>query len=209
MEVVKILNQFGQKFRIESPTTYSEVKTGTFQKLIEGWDGKFNPKSLVVLYSILTNTKFTDISTSKSSKLEIAIYKVVGFIAAEDLNQLKTPETFTYKGRIIKLPKRLERLTVGQNLRVKQVLMKDFRLCISTITAVYLQPLIDESEYNDDRVEELALEIEEYPITLTYPMASFFIEQLVISGTRWQNLTNRSLSMRDKLQSLKRLLKGL
>lgn len=182
------------------PENYDEVKTGLYERMIAEWDGKFNSKSLIKLFSILTETDFETVSSEKNDKLISTLAGLVGFIAQSTLEDLPLPNHLVFKGKKIILPKQLGKLTFGQNLRVHQMLSTNFRTCLSDVSAVYLQPLIDNSKYNDDRVDELILEIKELPVTVVYPISSFFIKQLSSYGTKRTWLLNLKFRMKRWLR---------
>jgi len=172
----------------EIAEAWDKLSTLTYQRIIAEWDRK----DLIRLFSIMSGIEYAAIATSDSEELEDALLIATKFVFDEkpDFKSVPVPEQFTLGGKTIKIPKKLGRLSIGQNIHVRQRLAKSktYDELISFTCAVYLQPLLDEGDFNLDRVEEIEKEILTMPITQTYPVGFFLLSQRASYGMGWRNV---------------------
>lgn len=175
----------GSKDEIEVPLTYYDMPTWMYEDIHEKWDGLLTPESLIKLFSIVTKRNFKDYASSTDSKLESLLLNSVRFILENqmDMNALVRDDSFSIDGITVVLPTELKKLTLGQNLYIRRCLYnKDIRSGIALACAVYLQPLLDNDNFKDDRVEYWADRIRQMPIVKTYPIGFFILRRLNSSG---------------------------
>lgn len=177
------------------PDSWERLPTGTYQRIVGEWDGK----ELIKLFSILSGIDYAGIAESNSQELEEHLIAGTAYIFASkpDFMGFDIPETITLSGVTVKVPKLLGRMSIGQNIRVRQrlaalmvkagldkkeeVLQADldviYAQLIACVIAVYLQPRVDGGIFNDDRAEILEAEVEKMPIIQTYVLGFFFARE--------------------------------
>lgn len=176
----------GKTIEGKLPLTLYETPTGMFEKVYDKWDGLVTHESLAKLFAIITDQDIKDYLDSTDERLEATIVKCTQFILENqvDLNKLEVPKFFKYKEDLIMLPTELRNMTLGQNLYIRsRGINKDIRGCVALATAVYLQPLIDHTGFNDKRAEALAMEFRDLPITEIYPIGFFICRRLNSNGS--------------------------
>lgn len=203
----------GSKDEIEVPLTYYDMPTWMYEDIHEKWDGSLTPESLIKLFSIVTKRDFKDYVSSTDNRLESLLLNSVRFILENqvDMNKLVRRDTFEISGVTVPLPTELKKLTLGQNLYIRRCLYnKDIRAGIALACAVYLQPLLDNDHFKDERVEYWADRIRQMPIVETYPVGFFILRRLNSSGNGLTKLWALICSIMQRsttavLQSLPRL----
>lgn len=201
------------------PDSWRVCSTGIFQRILRDWepDKPIAARDRVKLFGILTGTEYKAVSESKDEVLEAAIWQVTSFVYYEpmDFDALLRPKTLTVNGRTVEIPDRMGRMSIGQNIHVRQAIMSGVNpaALVSLATAVYLQPLLDAAvvngkevpaEFNYERAQEIEKHILEMPVTEIYPIGFFFSRQLTPSGsTQWNSLR---LKILRKVQNVRRSL---
>lgn len=174
----------GEKKVVSCPTKLKDLTTEKFQRIALDWsyDGTF--QSLVKLFGILTDQRFSTYLES-TSILMATILRLTQFVffMDGDLLAMEKPKEFRYNGRVIPIPSKLGRLTLGQNLQIKQALKGNPRGYIALALAVYLQPIIDGTPFDEERMAVLQKEFEALPITETYHVGFFYSSQRTPSGS--------------------------
>jgi len=84
----------------------------------------------------------------------------------------------TMEGKQIKFPNSLDFTRYGQKSMLKNILLKETGIEqeISTIFAIYAQPLID-GKFNSQRIPEVKKLVDEMPIIEVYPYVLFFFKR--------------------------------
>jgi hypothetical protein len=181
-----ISNNLGQKAKV--PATMFEWSTGLFQTLVKEWDGKDRVK----LFCIFTGWEYEKIMASKSPELDEMIMKITqhAFTNQLALDTIPVPYSFKIKGIEVPIPKKIEAMTIAQNMHVRNALMacKDIRELISYCLAIYLQPYID-GEFDYEKALTFEEEIKEKPIIETYALGFFLLMRLRNAGkSGWPDL---------------------
>lgn len=169
--------------KIKIPETWGETSTEQFQNLYkQEWDGK----DLIHAFTILSGLDKKMVATSYDPALEQKLLVCTNFLYHEpDFKNAKPPEYFEINSRIVKIPKKIGRLAIGQSIHVRQesINVKYLEEMIGYTIAIYIQPLFDESDFDYDRAMELLPDVLKLPITQTYPVGFFLLKSLQKSGT--------------------------
>lgn len=186
--------------KITCPESWEETSVDQFQRIIREWDGV----DWIQLFSILSGLEVNDIKTSTDHKLETALYQCIQFVFAKsELEDLPIPEELTLRPiwfkdspivcDVVPIPKKLGRLSIGQAIQARKLLegTKDIRECISSVTAIYFQPLIDRTEFDMLRALEIEQIISKMPITKIYPIGFFLVRRLNESGKKQRSVWNQ------------------
>lgn len=185
MKRIKFELKGGRIDIVDVPLTLYDVSTYSYQRIIKEWNGSLaKPTDAVRLFAIITNRPYVDYIESKDANIAEIILKSIRFMfdGSVELKELPLPTHF-YGHEI---PKDFGKLTVGQNLHIKQAFVEanDDRECISLIIAIAMQPIIDGGNFNDERIEFYRNEFDKLPITTTYPIATFLFNLLRPRGLR-------------------------
>lgn len=176
---------------VELPQSWDEVPTLMFQRIATEWDCK----DLISLFSIVSGIDYQAIRESRDGNLERKLFGATQFIfqSKTDFSKLPMPKAFFWRGREIKVPRNLGKLSIGQSVALKQrmfdhanimkdklqapMFAKDFLFdgLISYACSVYLQPLIDSVAFDSDLATDIEQEILKLPITSTYPLGFFLL----------------------------------
>lgn len=179
-----LVYRVNKKERIECPTCWEECTVEVFQRVYanckEGDD-------LIKIFSALTGLPYAQVSETKADELELELYRAVAFVLYDEerFRYIERPDTIKILGKTITIPKKIESLTVAQNFHVRSKMIgaKNIETLISFATAVYLQPLIDESKFDLSRAKEIEKEILKMNIFDIYPIGSFLLGKLKKSGS--------------------------
>lgn len=199
------------------PEKWKETNTDTFQRIIRDWDGY----DWCQLFSIVSGLPIDYVKESKDGKLEEVFYRCISFILNENpfsengmqsFTDLPMPERLHFMERSGKtgmwyfIPRHLGRLSIGQAIQARKSLegVKDTRESLSIITAIYLQPIIDNAKYDHLRAIEIEQDILKMPITDIFPIGFFLLRQLKNNGS-WLGIDFDQLIMRTK-ERLRKLL---
>lgn len=192
----------------QCPICWQEVDVRTFQAIMRDFAEGDNQ---VKLLSILTDTTYGRIYEAESEDLDAAVYQATAFVFNEPqtFRKVTMPATFTVGGKSVTIPTKLNRLTIGQNFTIRAAMAKAANLesLISLATAVYLQPLVDESKFDLDRAKELEVAILKMNVFEVFPIGFFLLSKLNNSGASglldW--LLKKIRRMRSGITSQRRL----
>lgn len=169
---------------INIPIGWSEVSTELYQKL-----KSVDEPTVVKLFAVICGMKDAEIADAKNEELEMMIYNLSSFVFSDEyFRYYKTPDYITIDGKDIQLPKNLESMTIEQNLIVRQRLSncKFLEELIAFCTAIYLQPKIDNSIFNQERAKEIESRLLQMPIDQVFPIGFFLLNRLKNSGKSGQ-----------------------
>lgn len=172
------------------PESWKETSTDQFQRIVRDWDGE----DWILLFSIISGLNVDHVRESKDGKLESTFYMCIRYVF-EDMvkwEELPVPKSIVFMSRAIPIPQNIGRLSIGQAIQARKSLegVKDTRECLSIITAIYLQPLIDGAKFDHVRAIEIEQDLLLMPITDIFPIGFFLLRQLQNNGSWLQNALN-------------------
>lgn len=180
----------------DMPVSWETTSTGKFETMASEWD----KEDLIKLFSILSGIGYTAINTSTDRDLEENLIRCTRFVFTDsDFKTAPVPEILTINGKDVQIPKNVGSLSIGQNIHVRQEIDRIVQLrgekatyeeLISYACAMYLQPLVDEMEFNYERAIALREKIKELPITVTYPIGFFLLSPMMKNGLHWRSVLN-------------------
>jgi hypothetical protein len=189
-----------EKVTLSIPESWNEISVEQYQRIVKEWDGY----DWIKLFSILSGLEVNDISTSTDGKLETTLYRCIQFVFEKsELENIPMPKklelrTIWFKDSplvydSVTIPENLGRLSIGQAIQARKLLeeSKDIRECISSVTAIYLQPLIDKGPFDMLRAIEIEQVILKMYISKIYPIGFFFLNQLSESGRKHESVWSR------------------
>lgn len=168
----QITDNKGKRMKVECPSSWDEL---TLKNLldIENCD-----RAPLTIFSLLTGIEFDILRDSKQEDLEYQIYLAIEFVHdSPKWDELKPPSNIVIDGRVIKIPKDISVLTLGQKIMFDQTLVNATNLTqvIPQALAIYLQPLIDGAKYDRDKQEAAQKVILTLPATQMYALVNFFL----------------------------------
>jgi len=182
------------------PESMDQVSTAIYQKLVPVSDR-------LEAYEIISGVSRETLERLISPDLEFALSNCLLLIKSDaEFKKQEVPKRLIIGDLEVKIPKRIEGLSVGQAIHVRQHLesCKFYEQAISLTVAIYLQPEYDGLPFDFDQALELEQEILKLPITETYPLGFFLLSLMTNNGndfiSRWsRTFTNLfSLSLRNE-----------
>lgn len=170
------------------PTCYDELKVKHYIRIIREWEDGTDvaDRDYFKLLNILADDRYTGMA--ENSETQATLINLVGWVISEPFDFDKAlPKVLPFNGKLIDIPEDPRELSIGQNIHLRRdYIDKTTKLeeNIAIATAIYLQPIIDNSLFNIKRAEKIAKEIEEMPISLIYPIGFFLLERAMRFGER-------------------------
>ena len=184
--------------KVKVPVCWEDTTTEMFQRYVKEWDAK----DRIQLFCIQTGYEYDKVKASTDIELEAIIERTTDYVfqSVVSWEDLVVPKTMKVSGKWITMPTNIEDLTIEQNLVIKGALSlaKDLRELISLAIAVYIQPIVDGTEFDHDRYKVLEKEILHKPILDTYALGFFLLSRLRSTGT------NGSHTWRQTIRQLTR-----
>jgi hypothetical protein len=193
--VVVTFSELREKF----PKGWGDLTLGQFQGIYREWevDKPAHERDYFKLLTILGGYKETNPTPEK----EEAIYQLTRWVNEEPINYSTDVRAFVdvdgYKVRIEKV----EELSIGQNILVKQELdkAKYMEECLSMVLAIYLQPRLDGKKFDFERAKEWELRLRECKASELYGLGFFLLTRALKRGKsspmRWFQIRNSLLNM--------------
>ena len=174
----------GEKF--SCPSCWDEMKVRHYIRIIKEWEDGTDiaDRDYFKLANILMDGKFTDFS--KTTENQLTLIDLVGWVITEPFDFDKAlPKVLRFRDRNIDIPEDPRELSIGQNIHLRRdYIEKSNKLeeNIAIATAIYLQPIIDNSLFNMRKAEAIAKEIEDLRIALIYPIGFFLLNRALKFG---------------------------
>jgi len=180
--------------RKEIASSWMGLKTGHYEKLVPILALPEEERDYFQVFKILTETDFKEWRPSVEN--EVTIWNAIKWILEEKFtfsNEIPKVLAVPFKEKLITIPKKIKGLTIGQNIALKQLIERSKYLDenVSSAVAIYLQPLIDESKFNSERVEEIKKEVEQMPVYLIRPLGFFLFKSVWPRGNGQMNYWQR------------------
>jgi len=184
--------------------SWDEVKTRTYITIVRDWDSDVDiaERDYFALLNILTDNKY---KYDQSVENQITLIDLIGWIIFQPaaFKEAPLPKVLQFKDAVIDIPQNIRELSIGQAIHMRREIerLKILDACIPIAIGIYLQPLIDKGKFNLSRAKEIAAEVEEMPITLTYPIGFFLLRSAMRPGRSTPGIWHRVSS------NLKRILR--
>jgi hypothetical protein len=184
--------------------SWDEVKTRTYISIVRDWEPETDiaDREYFNLLNILTDNKY---KYDQSVENKITLIDLIGWVIFQPapFKEAPLPKVLQFKDAIIDIPQNIKELSIGQAIHMRREIerLKILDACIPIAIGIYLQPLIDKGKFNLSRAKEIAKEVEEMPITLTYPIGFFLLRLAMRLGPSTPGIWHRVSS------SLKRILR--
>ena len=180
------------------PSCYEQLTTRQYELLIPELAKDIVDRDHFKMFQVLANTSFQEFHAT--SENEVTIWNAIKWLYEQHFEFGEMPKVLRIvecdKDRIVRIPKDVTKLSIGQNVRLKQIIAESKYLeeNLSAAVAVYLQPLFDEAKFEDDRAMEFKETIEQMPVYLIRPIGFFLLTHASGSGGRQVSLWRRTLN---------------
>jgi len=166
--------------RKEFPSCFEELKAREYELLVPEWAKE--KRDPFKEFCILSGFD----SFVGSSENEVTIWNCVKWMYDPININTEVPRVLKVNERLLTIPKDVRKLSIGQNIHLKQVVSEATYLDqnISIACAIYLQPLYDNAKFDYDRALELKKVIEEMPAYLIRPIGFFLLTHALPHGRR-------------------------
>ena len=179
MKELKFIEPNGNEIITTIPEKWEEVTVKQFVDLeLSKWDGKDVVELLAILGGVVPESL-----NNTTSKVYDALRSAVEFIMipAPDFAKLKKAKHITINGKQVKVPKNITFESFGQAVHIRQLMEREQGETLTTsipeACAIYLQPHLDEGQFDPKRLEAVQAEIMEMSIMDMYPLANFFFRR--------------------------------
>jgi hypothetical protein len=182
----------GRPYKV--PSTWQEVKVRQYVRILKEWEPEKDiaDRDYFILLKILTDGNFAGMENTLEN--QITLTSILGWVVTEPFRfSEKLPKVLELSGQKIPIPEDPRDLSIGQNIHLRRDYIEKSKVLeesISIATAIYLQPIIDNSLFKLNRAQEIAKEIDEMPISLIYPIGFFLLRRALGFGLKpvsfWQ-----------------------
>lgn len=177
-----------ETIKISCPSCYAEMKVRHYIRILKEWeDGSdIADRDYYKLFDILTDGLYTGFDRTVEN--QVSLIDLIGWVITEPFEFGKDlPKVLNFKGKFIDIPRSPRELSIGQNIHLRRDYVEQSKKIeenIAIATAIYLQPIIDNSLFKMPRAIEICKEIEEMPINLIYPIGFFLLQRSLRFGMR-------------------------
>ena len=166
-----------QNATVEAPDRWDEVTVEHFIR------PEFLTRDPIGLLSVLTGI---DKNTLLNATEDITkdLDRMVKFMVDEPAGYKgKLPDLFKIMGKKVKVPQDIELEKLGQKIMAGSAIYK-YKFAyeaIPEVIAIYLIPQMNDGNFDDSMIEEVAEAVKKMPISYVYPVADFFLNSLKAS----------------------------
>jgi hypothetical protein len=187
-----VINLNGTKKDI--PVCFEELTTRQYEMLIPELAKDMENRDHFKIFNIIAGTNFS--SYNVTSEIEVTIWNAIKWIYEQPFPLNEMPKVLTFKGNNITLPKNVKALSIGQNVALKQLVVKAQYLeeNISSAVAIYLQPIIDGAKFNSERVDEIKKEVDQMSCVLIRPIGFFLLKSASTHGSGQMSYSKKMLN---------------
>lgn len=188
LDIPTRINGKVQTIKCRVPSCWEEMTTGQYIRVIREWEDGTDiaDRDYFKLFNILTDGKFTGFESTIEN--EVTLINLIGWVITQPFQfTQELPKVLVIGNKVIDIPRHPRELSIGQNIHLRRDYIdksKKIEENIAIATAIYLQPLIDNSLFKINRAIEIAKEVEQMPINLIYPIGFFLLERAMTFGTR-------------------------
>jgi hypothetical protein len=175
--------------RKEIPSCFEELKAKEYELLVPEWAKE--TRDPFKEFCIVSGTNFESFVATPEN--EVTIWNCVKWMYEPINLSTEIPKVLKVNEKALTIPKDVRKLSIGQNIHLKQVVQEAKYLDenISIACAIYLQPLYDESKFDYDKALELKKLIEEMPAYLIRPIGFFLLSHALPHGRKQMSSLRR------------------
>jgi len=163
--------------RVHVPTLWGELSCKQlFSVITLAAEERINT---LEIFSCITGISTDDLGSIKSAKVEAKLFKAMAFLNADppEWDEVKPPKKLVIGNDVYKYPLRLGTETLGQKIRLAQIIQKsdDITKAIPEAVAIYMQPFFDKSKFKADRIPAAITRLDDANGLDIYGLGIFFL----------------------------------
>lgn len=195
----------GKRFSVAS--CWAEVTTKQYVRIIRDWEPEKDiaDRDYFILLNILTDGKFAGMENTIEN--QVTLTSILGWVVTEPFKfSEELPKMLQIGEKAYDIPEDPRELSIGQNIHLRRDFIDKSTYLeenIAIATAIYLQPIIDNSLFRLKRAEKIAAELETMPASLIYPIGFFLLKRAQRFGQKPEKTWPAILT------SLKRMLRQM
>lgn len=199
--------------RHEIPSCFEELTTKQWQLLVPEFAKDLDQRDHFKIFQILAGTEYNDFHANVEN--EVTVWNCIRWLYEQSFDVAELPKVLKIGQRTVDIPRKVEKLSIGQNIHLKQILSGSFYQDekLADAVAVYLQPIYDRDKFNFDRAMEFKEEIEQMPAYLIRPIGFFLFKSVLKSGrmptSRWQKILSNLMLICGRMWPRSLRLQGL
>lgn len=175
----------GKKYLI--PSSWKEVTTIQYIRIITEWASSAEDiadRDFFILINIFTGLNFKRFERTIDN--EITLTSALEWVITEPFRFQDTlPKVLKIGNKSVSIPEDPRELSIGQNIHLRRDFIEKSKYLeenISIATAIYLQPIIDNSLFKINRAKEISKQLEDMPAYLIYPIGFFLLRRALGFG---------------------------
>lgn len=163
----------------ECPSCWEELKTRQYVRILKEWEPEKDiaDRDYFKLLSILTDSNYATMDPTIEN--QVTLTNLLGWVITQPFKlKQELPKVLRIGDKVIDIPRDPSELSIGQNIHLRRDFIDKSTILeenMSIATAIYLQPMIDNSKFNLSRAKEIAKEVDEMPIYMIYPVGFFLL----------------------------------
>lgn len=195
----------GKRFSVAS--CWAEVTTKQYVRIIRDWEPEKDiaDRDYFILLNILTDGKFAGMENTIEN--QVTLTSILGWIITEPFKfSEELPKVLQIGDKVYDIPEDPRELSIGQNIHLRRDFIDKSTYLeenIAIATAIYMQPVIDNSLFKLKRAEKIAAELEAMPASLIYPIGFFLLRRAQRFGQKpektWRGILT---SLKKKLRQM-------
>lgn len=176
----------GKRFSVAS--CWAEVTAGQYVRIIRDWEPEKDiaDRDYFILLNILTDGRFAGMDNTIEN--QVTLTSILGWVITEPFEFSKElPRVLEISGKIYDIPEDPRELSIGQNIHLRRDFIDKSTYLeenIAIATAIYMQPIIDNTLFKLKRAEKIATELEAMPASLIYPIGFFLLKRAQTFGLK-------------------------
>jgi len=176
------------------PTCYEEMTARQYELIVPEFAKDLDQRDHFKIFQILAGTDYKDFHATAEN--EVTIWNAIRWLYEQPFEFGEVPKVVRIKERTVSIPKDITKLSIGQNIHLKQILgeSKYLEENICAACAIYLQPLYDGDKFDFEKAMELKEEVEKMPAYIVRPIGFFLLNHASMRGRKQTNSLRRMIS---------------
>ena len=180
--------------RKEIPECFEALTAQQYELMVPEFAKEIDERDHFRIFQILAGTEFADFHATAEN--EVTIWNAIRWLYEQPFVFGDVPKVLKINDKVVIIPKDIKKLSIGQNIHLKQLLSETTYLeeNISAACAIYMQPLYEERKFDFDRAMELKKVIEGMPAYLIRPIGFFLLNHALPHGRKQTSFLRRMIS---------------
>lgn len=176
----------GKKYYI--PSSWQEVTVRQYIRIIKEWDQDKDiaDRDYFKLLNIFAGTDFAGYTETVDNTLNLVT--ILGWVVTEPFSfDEGLPKCLKIGAKTVDIPRDPRELSIGQNIHLRRDYIDKSTFVAENIaiaTAIYIQPVYDNSLFDINRAVEISKQIEEMRVSVIYPIGFFLLKRAMKFGQK-------------------------